>query len=333
LPELDGKGEVAVITTICSTLAKPVPGPRVRRRRHYGLVLTLAATLIAPACSPSHYVASSMGDALAGNSLVYAGDDDIELVGEATPFGLKTIETLLVEVPQHRGLLTAASRGFTQYAYVYVQLPADVIEEQDVAAAYEARERAKKLYLRARNYGLRGLGFESDEALAGLRSNPLGALSETTASDVEILYWTGVAWSAAIALGKDEPALIADLPTVDAIILRAAALNSDFDEGGLQTFLITYEMGRPNAGPEAIESANQHFQRAVKLSGGGRVAPFVAMAESVTIAQNQRQAFESLLAQALAIDPDARREWRLANHVMQRHARWLLAHSDMYFLE
>jgi len=274
-----------------------------------------------------------MGDALAEDSLVYAGDDDVELVGAAIPFGLKTIETLLVQVPEHRGLLTAAARGFTQYAYIYVQLPADELEERNVAAAYDERTRARRLYLRARNFGLRGLGFEHDDALARLRGEPETALAGMGADDLETLYWTGIAWSAAIALGKDQPALIADLPVVDAIIARATALDPDFDDGGLHTFLISYEMGRPGGGAEATEIAYQHFQRAVELSGGQRVAPFVAMAESVTVAQRQRRAFEDLLEQALAVDTDGRAEWRLANHVMQRRARWLLARTDTFFLE
>jgi hypothetical protein len=47
--------------------------------------------------------------------------------------------------------ILAAARGFTQYAYVYVQLPADEMEDRDVAAAYAQRERARRLYLRARD--------------------------------------------------------------------------------------------------------------------------------------------------------------------------------------
>jgi predicted anti-sigma-YlaC factor YlaD len=38
------------------------------------------------------------------------------------------------------------------------------------------------------------------------------------------------------------------------------------------------------------------------------------------------------LNQALAINPDAKPEWRLANLVMQRRARWLLARTDELFL-
>ena len=274
-----------------------------------------------------------MADALARDSLVYAGDGDIELVGAAIPFALKTIETLLAEIPEHRGLLKAAARGFTQYAYVYVQLPADELEERDVAAAYDQRARARRLYLRARDYGLRGLGFDDDDALARLQRKPESALADVGVEDLETLYWTGIAWSAAISLGKDQPALIAELPVVDAMVARTTALDPDFDDGGLQTFLITYEMGRPGAGAEAAEIAYQHFQRAVELSGGQRLAPYVAMAESVAIAQRQRRAFEHRLGQALAIDTDGRAEWRLANHVMQRRARWLLARTDTFFLE
>ena len=39
------------------------------------------------------------GDALAGTGSTFASDDDPELVGEAVPFGLKTMESLLAESP------------------------------------------------------------------------------------------------------------------------------------------------------------------------------------------------------------------------------------------
>jgi hypothetical protein len=239
-----------------TTSQGPAPGQRARRagawlKPHRALLLVLAAAVITSGCSPSRFVASSLGDALAEDSLVYAGDDDVELVGAAIPFGLKTMESLLEEVPDHQGLLTALARGFTQYAYVYVQLPADELEERDVAAAYDERARARRLFLRARDYGLRGLGFEDDEAIARLNREPENALADMTIENLETLYWTGVAWSAAISLGKDYPALIAGLPTVDAIVDRATALDPDFDDGGLHTFLISFEMGRPTAGAEA----------------------------------------------------------------------------------
>lgn len=295
-----------------------------------GVVAALLAILAAAAgCSVREQVARSMGDALAGGGAVYAADDDIEFVGLATPFGLKTVESLLAVVPDHRGLLLAAARGFTQYAYVYIQSPAEEAEERDVTAAYAQRARARRMYLRARDYGLRGLGLDAQ----GLREDPKAVLERTGLEDVALLYWSGVAWAAAISLGKDDPALVSGLPAVDALIRRAAALDADFDHGALRSFLVSYELSRPNASPDAIERARAHFARAVELSGGLQAGPYVALAESVAVASRDRRQFETLLAAALAVDPDKRADWRLVNLVMQRRAKRLLARADEFFPE
>jgi predicted anti-sigma-YlaC factor YlaD len=306
--------------------------PSAHRRTTF-LLLLLGAAALSSGCSVSRVAANSMANVLAEDSIVYAADEDIQLVGEATPFALKTMESVLAKVPEHRGLLTGAARGFTQYAYVYVQLPADELEENDVQAAYSQRLRAKRLYLRARDYGLRGLGFDGTDTMRRLREQPKQVLSEAGDESIELLYWTGLSWAAAISLGKDEPALVADLPIVDEIIARAAELDVDFDQGGLHTFLIGYEMARPGASKDAVHLANHHFERALALSSDQRAAPYVAMAESVAVVKQQRGEYVRLLEQALAVDTETNPEWRLANLVMQRRARWLLEHSDTLFLE
>ena len=306
------------------TLRAMVKGPH-----NWTICALLALAALAPGCSVRQMAASSLGDALAGGGDAYAADDDIELVGAATPFGLKTIESLLGTVPEHRGLLLAAARGFTQYAYVWVQSPAEEMEEHSVRAAYAQHERARRLYLRARDYGLRGLGVSH----AAMRADPAGALVRATPEDVPLLYWTALAWGAAIALSKDDPAIIAGLPGVDALVWRAAALDIDWDHGALRSFLIGYELSRPNAARDAEARARRHFARAVELSGGQQAGPYVALAESVAVARRDRREYESLLGQALAVDPGRRPEWRLANLVMQRRARWLLARAETQFPE
>ena len=103
---------------------------RLGRRRPFRIVVpALCLVAAVSGCSVRQYAASSIGDALAEGGGVYASDNDIEFVGAAIPFGLKTMESLLETVPEHRGLLLAATRGFTQYAYVYVQMPADDLLE------------------------------------------------------------------------------------------------------------------------------------------------------------------------------------------------------------
>ena len=145
-------------------------------------------------CSITDIAIESIGDGLAESSLAYASDDDMELVAAATPFALKTIESLLEKTPEHRGLLLAATRGFTQYAYAFVELPADETEDLDVAAAYAGRERARRLYLRARDYGLRGLDTAYPGLSANLDTDAGEAIAATGPDDIALLYWTALAW-------------------------------------------------------------------------------------------------------------------------------------------
>ena len=69
------------------------------------------------------------------------------------------------------------------------------------------------------------------------------------------------------------------------------------------------------------------------MSDSQLAGPFVAYAEAVDQARQDRIEFESMLQKALHIDPDARKEWRLANLIMQRRARWLLGRVDDLFPE
>ncbi|MCS6952422.1 MAG: TRAP transporter TatT component family protein [Bryobacterales bacterium] len=298
------------------------------------LTVAAAACLLTLSLSGCmRYAVNRVGDALARTGTTFASDNDPDFVGEAVPFGLKLIESLLAENPRHRGLLLAAASGFTQYAYAFLQQPADELEPQDLDKATALRTRARKMYLRARDYGLRGLslaraGFESE-----LRRDPKAAVRAIGRRDVPLLYWTAAAWGSAIALSKDNPELVADQPLVEALIDRALEVDEGFEHGAVHSFLISYEPSRKGAAGDPYERSRKHFERAMELSEGRLAGPLVAYAETVALARQDRKEFEALLRRALEIDPDARPEFRLANLIVQRRARWLLSRLDELFLE
>lgn len=295
--------------------------------------LICAVLLIAaPGCSIKRMAVNKLGDALSGAGTTFAADDDPELIKAAVPFSLKLMESLLEQNPRHRGLLLAASSGFTQYTYAFVQQDADELDETDMAAAKPLRDRARRLYLRARDYGLRGLDVNHVGFSAELRKSPVDALKKCRASEVGLVYWTAVSWAAAIAVSKDDPALVADLGIVEAMIDRALVLDEKFDRGAIHGFLISYEMARSGGSGTPADRAQKHFARAVELSANVTAAPYVSYAESVCIAQEDRAGFEKALKMALSIDLERSRENRLVNTVMQRRARWLLQRIDKHFL-
>ncbi len=283
-------------------------------------------------CSIKKIAIKKLGDALAQSGTTFASDNDPELVRDALPFSLKLIESLLAESPRHRGLLLAASSGFTQYAYAFVKEQADETEPENFALASEMRARARGLFLRARDYGVRGLETTHRDFGAALNKDPQIAVKAAKKEDVPLLYWTAASWGLAITLSKNEPGLIVDQPIVEALIDRALELDETFDEGAIHSFLISYEPARQGAPGDPLERARKHFDRAMTLSDGHQAGPLVSLAESVSIAKQDRKEFQTLLERALAVDVNAKLQYRLANLVAQRRARWLLSRIDDLFL-
>ncbi len=306
------------------------PGREIERKLLSASMLALAS-LGTVGCSIEKMAVNALADALTQQGGVYASDDDIELVGAASPFGLKTIEGLLHSAPEHRGLLLGAASGFTQYAYVYVHDPMDRVAQTDFDLAQTMGERAKRLYRRARSYGLRGLrvghpGIE--KALVG----PDG-LREATDQDVPLLYWTAAAWAGEISLSADDPLAVGNLPMVEALLRTAYRLDPDYAQGALHTLMIAFEAGNPAGTGDRGGRAELHFANAIRASAGKQAAPYLSMAENVAIQAQDRDRFVRLLNTALSLDLDAAPQHRLSNRVAQRRARWLLAGIDEYFSE
>ena len=306
-----------------------------RKRNTVGL-LSLLVVLMLPtqSCSVKKFTLGKVADALAGSgtSTTFAGDDDPELIEAALPFALKMMEALLVELPDHRELLLATASGFTQFSYAFVQLPADTVETDSIAAAEILRDRARRLYLRARDYGLRGLETRHESFSSRLRDDPKSAVRVLNEKDVPFLYWTSAAWGSAISISKNDPDLIADQLSVEALIDRAFELDPDYDYGAIHGFLIQYEGSRQGAAGDWAERSRKHFERVVDLTHGQLASPFVSLAETVSVQQQNRSEFKALLNRALQIDVNQRVEWRLLNILMQRRARWLLSRIDELFL-
>ncbi len=307
--------------------------PRQYGRFISGMLCVGLVGLLFAGCSPKRMAVNMIGNALAGGGGAFASDDDLELVADAIPFGLKTYESLLATSPTHRGLLLAAASGFTQYAYAFVQDEADHLDAIDLARARELRARAHKLYLRSRDYALRGIEVRHPDFTTLLRQDRDAALAMTTQDDVALLYWAGVAWAAALTAAKDSLDLIAELPTAASLVQRVLDLDEHYDRGAAHEFFISYEGGRPAAMGGSTKRARMHYQRALEISGGVRASVHLALAEAVSVREQNLTAFRSLLAAALAVDPDQVPELRLANTLAQRRARRLLSRIPVLFLE
>ncbi len=296
-------------------------------------IFFITTALVFIGCSASKIAISSFIDILGSDkNLAFVSDDDPELVRDALPFTLKLYETLLEKAPENLDLAVAACRAFVLYASFFVQLPA----EQPASDAADVKKsesiRAKKLYIRGRNYVLDALDRRYPGFNAQIKSGSIdSALCRISKDDTAALYWAGVAWAGAALADRADLGMLLSLKRAVGLIDKVSELNEGFGHGAIHEFYISYYGNAPASTGGGEQKAREHFSKAVELSKGKKAGPYVSLAVSVSLKNRDKKEFVDLLNKAMEVDIKERNEYRLINILNRRKALWLLNHLEDYF--
>lgn len=275
------------------------------------------------ACSPRLLIVQSAADELASQG--QAEEEDLVLAREASAFYLKLSESILRESPGHLKLAESLAAGFTRYAYAFVAFEADRIESKDAKAAQKLRERAARLYLRAHRHAMAALELHAPGFAAKLASPDAAQWPRLDTTEVGLAYWAAASWGAFIALSKDNPDAVADLPLAARLARLAWERDPHHGDGALATLMGSFESARPGGDRRQAE---RYFDQAIENSRDHRAGACVAKAEAIALPAADRPAFEALLRQALQASARSR---DVSNEVMRERAQWLLDTADDLF--
>jgi predicted anti-sigma-YlaC factor YlaD len=126
--------------------------------------------------------------------------------------------------------------------------------------------------------------------------------------------------------------LLLNLAKPIALLNRALELDESYSNGMIHDTLISIYGSLPEAMGGSQDRARYHFQKAVEFSEGLSPSPYVALASTVSVANQDVDEFRRLLNQALAVDPEANPDNRLQILLSQDKALWLLNHIEDFFL-
>jgi hypothetical protein len=244
---------------------------------------------------------------------------DLELVREGTPGNLVLLDGLIRTDPRPDLLVLGAELYFS-YAFAFV-------EDTDPA-------RAAGLYAIGRDYGRRALSRRQDVARALERGDAPAlavALAEVDRDEAAEVLWTAAAWAGWANLSLDQPAAVADLPLIETLLDRAAALDEGYLYGLPQLLLGAFHAARPPLLGGDPARAQRHFTRARELGQGNLLMVPVFEARYYARAILDPDLFDRLIAETLAAPLDRAPDIRLLNTVAQRKARDLAAMKDEWF--
>lgn len=244
---------------------------------------------------------------------------DLELVHDGTPALILMLTGFLDADPRNPRLLMTAIKAYASYSEA-------VAERGDLS-------RASRLSEKAREYSLALL-----EKYPDLRkgvSQPLpaftSALKTCEKRDVPSLFWAGYGWSTWIVRQNFSPAALVDLPRVEELMRRVVELDESYFHGAAHVFLGALYGSQPVLTGGNPEKSRAHFERALAIADRKSLMTQVMYAETYARLAFDRELFENLLTEVLALPVDTIPELSLSNQLAKVKAQRLLAHVDEYF--
>ena len=246
-------------------------------------------------------------------------ESDLQLAEQAIGSDLKLLEALHKSDPENDHLLIVLTQGYTGYALGFV-------EDQDP-------ERAKVFYERARDYGLQVLrknkkfnaAFDEDPATF------IQGVDSFSDDDVPDLFWTANAWGSLINLSIADPAVIADLHKVNAMMDFVLRHDEKFYYGSAHLYFATILATTPKMLGGNPEKAKEHFEKCLAIGEGKLLLVYVYYAKSYAVQVQDKALFESLLKKVDEASIDILPEQRLVNAIAKRKAKALLARESELF--
>lgn len=290
--------------------------PPFRRPSVARFAVLLAVGLFATGCASIVGRATTrLADNL-GSAVLNA--DDPATVRDGLPAYLLLLDGLLEGDPDNVGTLLAAANLNGAYAGNFTGTDA---------------VRAQRLSSKALAYAKRATCLEAEALCAVLDGNPddfAAALAGIDDERIDLMYGLAAAWAGQIQAHRDDWGAVADLPKVEALLLRVVAIDPGHEGGLPLVYLGVLNSLRPEAVGGKPAQGRAYFQQAIDASGGRNLYAKTLMAEFHARLVFDQALHDQLLNDVLAADPKSP-GYTLMNTLAQQRATQLLASGKDYF--
>ncbi|MFH1132303.1 MAG: TRAP transporter TatT component family protein [Pseudomonadota bacterium] len=293
----------------------------------------LQVVLFCAGCSMQQMALKQTAGLLKKAVPAFEKEEDFELASVALPANVKVVEGFLQAGPKNEDLLELAAVSYASYALVVLE---DQFEQaEDLSPKADALGlRARQMYLRAHDFGLRLLEVRNPgftEAFKKGRGDLHEALRKLDKNDVPGLFWSGMPLFTAINLARDNVNMIVKLPKARALIERVLELDEKYYHAGGHMLRggMLGSVGKMLGGDPV--AAKKHFERALELTKRRFLLVQVMYAKTLAVQMQDKELFTGLLNEVVKANLSISPEQKLANVAAKRRARRLLAKTEELF--
>ncbi|MEI6876160.1 MAG: TRAP transporter TatT component family protein [Spirochaetota bacterium] len=280
--------------------------------------------------------------AIKGIQTAFMSESDPELAAAALPTLIKVQEGLLSASPEDQGTIVATAQLYVTYGNAFIQAPAEGLSALRWEEKRTADFRARALYKRAsvlllpalerRAPGILGTFKQGSPGQDGLPQGATKLLSRYGKPDLALLYWSSASLLAAFSVDPTDIKSSSSVGLAKALLDRALLIDPAWDFGSLQELALSvYGSFPPELGGDPAK-ALAAYKKGMDITKGQSPSLLVGYAGTICVANDDYAGFRKSLEAALAIDPDARPESRLATVIAQGRARRMLSQAGDIFL-
>ena len=301
------------------------------------LFLLLLSVFAAGGCSINKMAVKAVSNTFTeGGEEVFLQDNDPELVMDSIPFILKLNEIMMEKDPENYRLKISSGKLFIVYSNLFIHIPADMLDYKEWKKQVFMRDRARKMYIRGVRYIKEGMEIKTSGRYEYNQPDKYDDLLKTmTFEDADMLFWYGAGIVSAVSIDVTDPYLASIRNYGIKAIFKAYELDPDYSDGSIHDFFILYYGSLPAGMGGSDEKAEYHYKKAVELSSGKKISPYISYASAMAVKNQTPQGveeFKKILETALKFDEDSYPETRLENTIFKRKAAWMLENIDNFFL-
>jgi hypothetical protein len=296
----------------------------------------LIACALSSGCNLNKMVADSTAGVLEEAGPALDGFWDYEIAGLGTPGAIMQLEAMYSISPDNEVLAMNLAKAYVGYSVGWVENDYEVAYAKgDFDKSDRLRQRARLLYLRARNLALHAMRNRDPGIDAAIKA-PGDGLKDYLAKhykdkdDVGPVFWAGMAWGAAINMSLDQPDLIADLPTTKALVQRALELDDMYFVGGAYIFLGSMEAAFPASLGGQPEKGKEYFEKGLAATKRRNHMLLVNYARLYAVNTQNRQLYYDLLMEVINAG-DLGNDVRLSNKIARVRAERYLSQIGELF--
>lgn len=282
------------------------------------LAIVLTAALSLNGCIQTIAI-RSVGGIMEYGFAAFNEESDLEIAKDGLSGNLKLLEALIKGDPENEQLLLFAAQGYSAYALAFV-------EDDSV-------ERARPLYLRAREYAFRILDQRSGfrKALNGDLDGLRTFVATLSPDDVPAVFWAAFSWGSFINISRSDLSAMGDLSKVDVLMDFVLAHQPAYYFGGADAYFGSIKGTIPVMLGGKPEESKAHFERSMDYSQGRFLIVQVMYARTYCVQVQDRELFEKLLRDVSSASLEILPEARLPNAMAKKKAERLLREIDELF--